>query len=86
MLSGGATNTNLIFFDLKPPSTSGGEHATPLHQQCSYKCFYVSEQVMKETVIKTVQTPVLGEMDEATIQKNREKMFSKKTGKKPAKT
>jgi len=28
---------------------------------------------MKETVIKTVQTPVLGEMDEATIQKNREK-------------
>jgi hypothetical protein len=41
---------------------------------------------MKETVIKTVQTPVLGEMDEATIQKNREKMFSKKTGKKPAKT
>jgi len=41
---------------------------------------------MKETVIKTVQTPVLGEMDEATIQKNREKMFTKMAGKKPAKT
>ena len=46
----------------------------------------VKEQVMKETVIKTEQTPVLGEMDEATIQKNREKMFSKMAGKKPAKT
>ena len=41
---------------------------------------------MKETVIKTVQTPVLGEMDEATIQKNRENFFSKMAGKKPAET
>ena len=42
--------------------------------------------MVKETVKKTEQAPVLGEMDEATIQKNREKMFAKMSGKKPTKT
>ncbi|XP_052060256.1 signal recognition particle receptor subunit alpha-like [Mytilus californianus] len=47
----------------------------------------VKEQVVKETVKKTEQTTaVLGEMDELTIQKNREKMFAKMSGKKPVKT
>ncbi|CAG2237794.1 SRPR [Mytilus edulis] len=47
----------------------------------------VKEQVVKETVKKTEQTAaVLGEMDELTIQKNREKMFAKMSGKKPVKT
>lgn len=47
----------------------------------------ISEQVVKETVKKTEQTAaVLGEMDELTIQKNREKMFAKMSGKKPVKT
>ncbi|XP_063441443.1 signal recognition particle receptor subunit alpha-like [Mytilus trossulus] len=47
----------------------------------------VKEQVVKETLKKTEQTAaVLGEMDELTIQKNREKMFAKMSGKKPVKT
>ncbi|CAC5413109.1 SRPR [Mytilus coruscus] len=47
----------------------------------------VKEQVVKETVKKTEQTAaVLGEMDELTLQKNREKMFAKMSGKKPVKT
>lgn len=46
----------------------------------------VKESIVQENIKKTEQTPVLGEMDEATIQKNREKMFSKMAGKKPAKT